>query len=102
MKKFLLLFAAMTFTFGVYAQDGKMPTKDHLMMKDGKMWVMKAGETTAQTTDMNLSDGSVVTVGGKITLADGNIRMLQEGEAIDWDGIVTKTDARKKDKSKMK
>lgn len=98
MKKLILVFAAMLFSFGMQAQDGKMPVKDHLMMQDGKMWVMTKGKTTAMTQDMKLSDGSSVSVAGKVTMADGNTKMLSEGDSIDFDGMVTLMDANKKDK----
>lgn len=103
MKKLILVFAALLFSFGMQAQDGKMPVKDHLMMQDGKMWVMTEGKTTAMTQDVKLSDGSVVSVAGKVTMADGNTKMLSNGDAIDMDGVITVMDANKKDKkAKMK
>lgn len=103
MKKLILVLAAMLFSFGMQAQDGKMPSKDHLMMQEGKMWVMTAGKTTAMTQDIKLSDGSTVTVAGKVTMQDGNIKMLDNGDAIDMDGVITVMDANKKDKkAKMK
>lgn len=89
MKKLILVFAAVLFSFGMQAQDGKMPVKDHLMMQDGKMWVMTKGKTTAMTQDMKLSDGSTVSVAGKVTMADGNTKILSEGDSIDLDGMVT-------------
>lgn len=102
MKKLFVLLVALAFSFGMHAQDGKMPKKDHIMMKDGKMWVMKDGKTSSLTQDMTLSDGSVVNLAGKITMQDGSTKMLENGEAIDMDGVITKHDERKSDKSKMK
>lgn len=101
MKKIILLLVAMIFSFGVYAQDRKMPKKDHIMMTDGKMWVMKDGKTTAMDKEITLSNGTVIELSGKVTTTDGTTQILGNGDAIDMDGIVTKYDATRKDKSKM-
>ena len=102
MKKLFALLAAFAFSFGMYAQDGKMPAKDHIMMKDGKLWVMKDGQTSSLTQDITLSDGSIVNLAGKVTAQDGTSKTLSNGEAIDWDGMVYKIDEAKKDKPKKK
>jgi hypothetical protein len=100
MKKLLLL-AAIIFSIGMYAQEGKMPKKDHLMMDEGKMWIVKDGKITAMTQDMRLSDGSKVSPAGKVDRADGNVWLLNNGEAVDMNGMIIPSET-KKEKSKMK
>jgi hypothetical protein len=102
MKKILLLFVAMTFSFGVYAQERQMPEKTHLMMQDGKMWIMKDGQSSAMDADLTLNEGTVVASTGKVTRKDESTRMLTDGEAIDMDGVITKHQVTKREKSKMK
>src|SRR5438876_3912480 len=51
-------------------------SKDCLMMKDNKMWVMKDGKTTAMTSDMTLSNGTKVMVDGSYMTKDGKKMML--------------------------
>lgn len=94
MKKFLLLLVAITFSLGSYAQEKTMPKKDHLMLQEGKMWVMKQGTTAAMEADQTLSNGTTVSVSGKVTTKEGNSFMLEEGDAIDMDGIISKTNAK--------
>lgn len=108
MKKFIVLLIAMTFSIGMHAQEVKtqtqpaMPLKDHLMLKEGKMWVMKDGKTTAMTQDMVMSDGTMVSTSGTVTSAkDGTSIILANGDSVDMDGIVTKYEPKKKDKPKM-
>ncbi|MGC4041780.1 MAG: hypothetical protein QM710_13590 [Flavobacterium sp.] len=65
MKKLIVFLAAIVFSIGMYAQEGKiqaMPSKDHIMMLDGKMWAVKDGNTTAMNNDLILSDGTMVPV----------------------------------------
>lgn len=101
MKKILLLLAVIMFSIGSYAQQ-KMPKKDYMILQDGKMWVMKGGTTTALEADQTLSNGTTVSMSGKVTSKDGTITLLEEGDAIDFDGIVTKTNTRPTKKEKMK
>lgn len=103
MKKMLLVLLAFAFSFAGYAQEGKMPKKDHLMLQDGKMWVMKQGTTAPLEADQTLGNGATVTIGGKVTTKEGTTFMLEEGDAIDMDGIITKTNTKsttKKEKMK--
>ena len=100
MKKLILLLVAMTFSFGVYAQEREMPAKTHIMMKDGKMWVMKDGKSSAMDGDLTLNEGTIVSASGKVTMKDGSTKTLENGDAIDMDGVISKQGMIKKEKSK--
>lgn len=102
MKKMLLLLVAITFSLGSYAQEKTMPKKDQLILQEGKMWVMKQGTTVALESDQTLSNGTTVSMSGKVTTKDGATFMLEEGDAIDFDGIITKTNTKPTKKEKMK
>ena len=105
MKKLLVLFIAFTFTCGMYAQDGEMqkdmPAKAHIMMKEGKLWVMKDGKTMMMEKDMTMSNGTMVSTAGNVTMINGKTMMMKNGDSIDMDGMMMKHKMSKKDKSKM-
>jgi len=106
MKKLLFLFLAITFSLGVQAQDEKikqdnMQSKDHVMMKDGKMWMMKDGKTVMMDKDMTLSNGTMVSTTGNLKMSDGKTMTMKNGDMIDMDGMMGRPDMTK-DKSKMK
>lgn len=101
MKKVIMfLLVAGTCTTAAVAQDttktvapkmGKMhDVKDCVMMKDGKLMVMKGSSVTALDTDLTLTNGTVVKTDGTVKSADGTAMKLKEGEAIDMDGKMIK------------
>ena len=77
MKKLLILFVAFTLSTGAFAQHnmdnmGKMEKmdmkKDHMMMKNGKMEMVKAGKTMVMDKDMTLTNGTTVSTGGMVKI----------------------------------
>jgi hypothetical protein len=101
MKKLtMLLFAAIACTSIATAQDttktkdkmhhmGSMKSmKDCVMMKDGKMMVMKGGETTAMDQEMTMTNGTVVGTDGSVKMKDGTSRQLKDGDCVYMDGKV--------------
>ena len=94
MKKIWLSLLAITCTLGVFAQDStnamnKMAPKPHhdgVMMKDGKLLMMKNGQTTQLTTDMTLDNGTVVLANGTVKAKDGSTTTLKEGDYVTMDG----------------
>ena len=56
-----------------------------IMMKDGKMWVVKDGVATEMTTDMTMKNGTKVMMGGKMMSGD-KATELKNGDSIDMDG----------------
>ena len=102
MKKIACMLAALVLTLSISAQDktDKMDKKgdkamdqkmkDCVMMENGKMTVMKDGKVMDLTSDMSLSDGSMVSANGKVTKKDGSTKTLKEGEGVYMDGKMTK------------
>jgi hypothetical protein len=87
MKNLFVLFAALLITVGASAQaDKKM--KDGYMMKDGKMWVMKAGTTTEMKSDATLKNGTTITTKGAVTPKGGKPTMLKNGDWVEMDGTM--------------
>jgi hypothetical protein len=100
MKKTALVIILFVFTFGAYAQNNspdislvaqsldqsKMNKKDCVMMKNGKMLVMKDGKTMDMTGDVTLNDGSVVSKNGTIKMKDGSTKAIKNGDTVDMNG----------------
>eukprot|EP01031_Cornospumella_fuschlensis_P048749 gene48749-59690_t len=75
---------------------------NHIAKKDGKIWVMKDGETAELKEEATLTDGTKVTADGSYTNTKGDKKMLEEGEAITWEGKVKKHEKVMKDLEKHK
>ncbi len=100
MKKLIMfLLIAGTCTTAAVAQDStkmakpeKMEKmhdmKDCVMMKDGKVMVMKGNNVMALDKDLTLANGTTVKNDGSVKMADGTAMQLKEGEAIDMEGKV--------------
>jgi hypothetical protein len=85
MKKLALIIFLFTFFGAVKAQDNKKTdhkTKDCVIMKDGKMMVIRDGKTTTMDKEMTLSDGTRVMSDGKVMMKDGSTKILRDGESI--------------------
>jgi hypothetical protein len=63
--------------------------EDMVVMKSGKMMVVKNGEMSPMDMVMTLSNGTKVAMDGTITMPDGTSRMLMDGEAMTLDGEMT-------------
>ena len=62
-------------------------------MKDGKMMILKQGDTTmmmAMDTAVNLNNGATVMTDGTVKMVDGTTKMLKEGWYVDMDGKIGK------------
>ena len=62
------------------------PKQDMVVMKKGKMMVVRHGEAMPMDMVMTLSNGTRVAMDGTITLPDGTSRRLMDGEAMTLDG----------------
>jgi hypothetical protein len=60
-------------------------TGDQITMKDGKMMVVRNGETMPLDEDITLADGTRVMRNGQILMANGTARMMREGETMTMD-----------------
>jgi len=87
MKTLFALLVVVIFTTGAIAQSAM---KDCVMMKDGKVWVIKN-----MTTSMKCSNGSTVAANGAVKDKDGKITKMANGDCIDKDGTMSKMDMSK-------
>ena len=71
---------------GSNMMDHKM--KDCIMMKDGKVMVMKSGMSMQLMKDTTLKHGVMVMMDGTVKKKDGTTYMLKEGESVMGDGKV--------------
>ena len=101
MKKLLILIAAFTLSSGVFAQEHKMEgmdkkeqkmdmKKDHVMMMDGKMKMVKNGKEIPMDTDMTMGNGTKVMADGMCTKKDGTTMTMKNGDMMDMDGKMGK------------
>lgn len=96
MKK-LMLIAACAFSVMVFAgNDLNHPDKYCAHMKDGRLVVMHEGK--ALTSDVTLSNGTVVKMDGTVIKKDGTRTMLKEWECVDLDGKVMEEKTKKEKK----
>src|SRR5437879_5131020 len=105
MKKLMALFIVMAFSFAAVSQEVPAtkdktqttpkqeqqmkitePKEDGLMMKDGKVWIMKQGKGTVLHKEMTLSNGTKVKADGSVVMKDGSQTALREGDHIHMDG----------------
>src|SRR5690348_9607253 len=70
--------------------NGMHKMRDCIMMHDGKVMVMKGGQHTTLTQQMNFPNGSTVMPDGTLKMADGTTRMLKNDECIYMDGTMGK------------
>jgi hypothetical protein len=99
-------------TAGVFAQektnkmeDKKMAShkmKDCVMMEDGKMVVMKDGQTMPMDKDMTMKNGVTVMTDGNVKWKNGKTTMLKEGQYVTMDGKMAMMHMGKMSKSKKK
>ncbi|HSL44429.1 MAG TPA: DUF6799 domain-containing protein [Anaerolineales bacterium] len=58
---------------------------DHVLMRNGKVIVMRNGEEMPMEAEMTMADGTKVMPNGQVLMADGTARMMREGETITVD-----------------
>jgi hypothetical protein len=61
------------------------------ILRDGKMLVMKNGETTPMEKEMVMSNGAVVSTEGKVKVKGAKTVTLKEGQIVQMDGTVRMT-----------
>src|SRR5262245_42976665 len=63
---------------------------DGVMMKDGKMMMMKAGQASGpMDKEMTMSNGTKVKSDGSMTMKDGKTMMMKNGQMMTMDGKMT-------------
>jgi hypothetical protein len=98
MKKVLVSVFAIIFSLAVFAQDStnsmskttphRMQNHDGVLMRNGKLMVMKSGQTSMLTQDLTLSNGTVVMANGTVKKQDGTTVILQDGDYVGMDGTM--------------
>lgn len=78
------------------------PPKDHIMMKDGKLWVMKNGTHTEMKEPMTLENGTMVMTDGTVKMKDGSSMVLKNGNSINMMGQMMPMKMKKSMKPSMK
>ena len=97
MKKLFIAIFALGLTAGAFAQDStgainntpqvhKMQNHDGVIMKSGKVILMKNGQSSILTEDLVLTDGTTVMADGTVKSKDGTTATMQEGDYFKMDG----------------
>jgi len=94
LKLFAVIILTLSFVSAGFTADDKDVAKDHIMMKDGKVMMMKAGKSMPLDKEITLTNGSKVTVDGTVTMKDGTKMTMKEGDMITMDGAMMKPDAK--------
>ena len=63
--------------------------KDCCMMKNGKMMVMKDGNTMPMDKDMTMKNGTKCTTTGECVMKNGRTINMKEGECMDMNGKLS-------------
>lgn len=107
MKKLILVFAVCLTSASTFAQNNIQNSnqynqqsrqddnmhEDGIVMKDGKLMLIKNGEKTAMTqNEISLTDGTIVKKDGTIIRKDGTRTPLNNGEHISMLGKVSPMD----------
>ena len=77
-----------------FTADDKEMMKDHIMMKDGKVMMIKEGKSMPMDKELTLTNGTKVTADGTVTMKDGTKTMMKEGDMMSMDGEMMKHDAK--------
>jgi hypothetical protein len=59
---------------------------EYVLMRDGKIIVLRNGEEMPMEEEMTMLDGTKVMPNGQVIMANGTARMMAEGETISMDG----------------
>ena len=95
MKKMICLVATIFMLHMGYSQDTMHhPTdemhkmQDCIMMKDGKVMVMKDGKNTMLQSDTTLKNGTTVMTNGTVKFKSGKTLMLKEDQCVYMNGKI--------------
>lgn len=62
---------------------------NRVVMKDNSMWVIQEGVMEALESEMTFTNGDKIDATGKVTQKDGKEVLLQNGDSVNMDGVVT-------------
>lgn len=77
-------------TNGMMSHNG-MNHHNYLEMKNGKMTVVRNGNSTDMTHSMTLRNGTVVMTDGTVKMKNGHTEMLTDGQCVYMNGTVGKS-----------
>lgn len=89
--KNLLVIATATLSLGAVAQENKIQDskknqekelKNEIMMKDGRITVMKDGKAKTMNKDIIMPNGSIISPDGIVKMKNGKTMQLRNGELI--------------------
>jgi hypothetical protein len=63
-----------------------VPVADHVVLKGGRLTLVKDGESTPATGEVRLGDGSRIRPDGTITGAEGRIQRMLDGQICKFNG----------------
>jgi 2-keto-4-pentenoate hydratase/2-oxohepta-3-ene-1,7-dioic acid hydratase in catechol pathway len=66
-------------------------------MKDGKMMVMKGGNTMDMSQDMTLTNGTTVATDGTVKMKNGKTMKMKDGDAMYMNGKMEKMKMKEKE-----
>ena len=66
--------------------------EERVMMKDGRMVIVRNGKLLPMDLDMTMEDGTKVTTKGSVMRPDGTVHQMQEGENINMAGEISNID----------
>ena len=85
MKLLAIAIFSLSFISVGFAADDK-EALNHIMKKDGKVMVVKAGTPAQMTEVMTMTDGTKVMPDGAVTMKDGTKMMMKDGDMMTMDG----------------
>ena len=97
MKTIMILVVVLSLCSYSFAQECRMVNKidqkisgknDCLVMKNGKMMIMKDSSTIVMETDMSMTNGTVVTTDGNVKMNNGKTIILKDGECVYMNGEI--------------
>ena len=56
--------------------------QDHIVMRDGRVLLVRNGELMSMHEEMTMPDGTKVGLDGTVMMPDGTMRLMAEGETI--------------------
>lgn len=71
------------------------PFPDGVMMKNGKLMMVKSGNLTIMDHEMSMGNGTKVMSDGTILKKDGTKMIMKEGQHMDMSGNMTNTKTKK-------
>jgi len=69
-------------------QQVKPATEDGLLMKEDKLWVIKAGKKDQVSKPVKLENGTMVMIDGTVKAKDGTTMKLKNGDWVSMDGRI--------------